>query len=134
MENLKNTLLLTDKTVLKTAIVTVLLSKVVKNLTTNRDFYSDVFKFNSRKCDVEKTYSLNPEDLDPSVGAFLADVYTDLKMSYKDIFKKLNMTSTFNTEYIPLEVKFVKEYIKKYGKVFNAKNKITKQELLRPLK
>lgn len=133
MEKLRDTLLLTDKGVLKAAVVAVLSAKLFKNLTTNKDFYFDVFKFNTKNYNTDKKYGLNPEDLDPAVGDFLSDVYSKLNLAYKKIFEKLNLIPTFNTSHIPLEVKWVHEYKKKYGNTYNSKNKITTRELLQPL-
>jgi hypothetical protein len=133
MENLKNTLLLTDTSVLKTAIATVLLSKVVKEVSYNKEHYTDILKLDFKSYSIDKNYGLHYWDLAPEIGYWLCDIYEELNMPYEKIFNILNMEKTFSITHSPLQVKYVVEYIKKYGNEYKKINKITKQELMNPL-
>lgn len=133
MENLKNTLLLTDKQVLKTAIATVLVSKVIKEVSYNKEHYTDMLKLDFKSHFIDKNYGLHYWDLAPEIGYWLCDMYEKLNVSYEKIFNMLNMEKTFSIAYSPLQVKYVVEYIKKYGNEYKNINKITEKELMTPL-
>lgn len=133
MEQLKSTLLLTDKRVLKTAIGAVTISKAIEHIGRNRDHYVDMLKLDFKSYNVAKNYGLHYWDLDPSIGYRLCEIYEELNTSYEKIFNMLNMENNFSISHTPLEVKYVFEYVRKYKTNYKKSNTISKDEILKPL-
>ena len=104
----------------------------------NKEFYDDIIKFN---CFNSIRPALPPVGRRVSFGNPPSEALEVIDKVYKmwrhtetrDIFTRLGTAPTGVNQYSPVEGKWAFEYIRRFGYTYDAKNKLSLAELIKPL-